>query len=78
MTRGTTCDLHRGATGNREAAHKIRVGRKDPGKDYYDALESEFAAGSADPPKEFLNTLGGNDGIEVDVTTYCGGINLQL
>ena len=38
----------------------------DPAREYYDALESGFATGSANPPKELLNALGSNDGIQLD------------
>jgi hypothetical protein len=38
----------------------------DPAHEYFNALESGFAAGSANPPAELLNALGKNDGIQVD------------
>jgi hypothetical protein len=38
----------------------------DPVGAYYNALESDFAAGSANPPKELLNALGDNAGIQLD------------
>ena len=38
----------------------------DPAARYFDALESNFAAGSANPPTELLNALGNSDEIHVD------------
>ena len=38
----------------------------DPAREYYNALQAGFAAGSANPPEELLNALGGNDGIQLD------------
>jgi hypothetical protein len=48
-----------------QSAHKI-VLPADPAGEYYNALESDFAAGSANPPKELLNALGGSEGIQLD------------
>lgn len=39
----------------------------DPAGAYYNALQSDFASGSANPPKELLNTLGGSDDIQLDL-----------
>ena len=41
----------------------------DPARAYYNALESEFATGSANPPADLLNALGKNDGVQVDAPT---------
>jgi len=38
----------------------------DPAREYYNALEAGFAAGSANPPQGLLNALGANDGIQLD------------
>ena len=38
----------------------------DPAAQYYNALQRDFGAGSANPPKELLNALGVNDGIQID------------
>jgi hypothetical protein len=38
----------------------------DPAGAYYNALQSDFASGSANPPKELLNALGGSDDIQLD------------
>ena len=38
----------------------------DPAGQYFSALESDFAAGSANPPKELLNALGDSGEIQVD------------
>ena len=38
----------------------------DPAREYYNALEAGFAAGSANPPQGLLNALGPNDGIQLD------------
>jgi hypothetical protein len=38
----------------------------DPAREYYNALETGFAAGSASPPQELLNAMGANDGIQLD------------
>jgi hypothetical protein len=38
----------------------------DPAREYYNALQAGFAAGSANPPEELLNALGANDGIQLD------------
>ena len=51
-----------------QSAQKI-VLPADPAGAYYNALESGFATGSANPPKELLNALGGNDGIQLDAPT---------
>ncbi len=53
------------ASGLPESSKKI-VLPKDPGKVYFSALESDFAAGSANPPKDLLDVLGGNTDIEID------------
>ncbi len=47
------------------SAHKI-VLPADPAGQYFNALESDFAAGSANPPKDLLNAIGGNDDIQID------------
>jgi hypothetical protein len=47
-----------------QSAQKI-VFPSDPAGQYYNALQSDFAAGSANPPKDLLNALG-NDGIQLD------------
>jgi len=47
-----------------QSAQKI-VLPADPAGEYYNALESDFAAGSANPPQELLNALGGNGGIQL-------------
>ena len=41
----------------------------DPAQEYFQALASGFAVGSAKPPKELLNALGGNDGMQIDAPT---------
>ena len=41
----------------------------DPAQEYFQALASGFAVGSANPPKELLNALGGNDGMQIDAPT---------
>jgi hypothetical protein len=38
----------------------------DPAREYFNALEAGFAAGSANPPQDLLNALGSNDGIQLD------------
>jgi hypothetical protein len=38
----------------------------DPAREYYNALESGFAVGSANPPRELLNAVGGNEDIQLD------------
>ena len=38
----------------------------DPVGQYYNALQSDFAAGSANPPRDLLEVLGGDDGIQLD------------
>ncbi len=38
----------------------------DPAGKYFNALERDFAAGSANPPRELLNALGSSDEIQVD------------
>ncbi|MCU1296660.1 MAG: hypothetical protein JWO91_938, partial [Acidobacteriaceae bacterium] len=48
-----------------ESSQKI-VLPADPAGAYYNALQSDFASGSANPPKELLNALGGSDDIQVD------------
>jgi hypothetical protein len=48
-----------------ESTQKI-VLQADPARKYYNALESGFAAGSANPPMELLHALGSNEGIHVD------------
>jgi hypothetical protein len=51
-----------------QSTHKI-VFPSDPARAYFNALESDFAAGSANPPRALLNALGGNDGIQLDAPT---------
>jgi hypothetical protein len=48
-----------------QSAQKIIL-PNDPGKTHFNALESDFAAGSANPPKELLNVLGTNNDIQLD------------
>jgi hypothetical protein len=38
----------------------------DPARAYFNALQSNFMAGSANPPTDLLNAIGGNDGIQLD------------
>jgi hypothetical protein len=38
----------------------------DPAGAYYNALQSDFASGSANPPQELLHALGGSDDIQLD------------
>jgi hypothetical protein len=38
----------------------------DPAGAYYDALQSGFAVGSVNPPKDLLSALGGNNDIQLD------------
>jgi hypothetical protein len=60
------------------SAQKILL-PSDPGRQYFNALESDFAAGSANPPVELLNAFGKNNGIQVDapptVATNFGTVN---
>jgi hypothetical protein len=57
------------ATGLPPSGHKV-VLANDPAKVYFNALETDFAAGSANPPKELLSILGETkDGINVDAPT---------
>jgi hypothetical protein len=53
------------ASGIPTSAQKI-VFPDDPAGQYFNALESNFAAGSANPPKELLNALGNSNEIQVD------------
>jgi len=53
------------ATGLPQSAKKM-VMANDPGKAYFNALDSDFAAGSANPPKDLLDTLGTNNDIQLD------------
>ncbi len=53
------------SSGVPQSSQKIML-PSDPAREYYNALESNFAAGSANPPAELLNALGRNDGIQVD------------
>jgi hypothetical protein len=53
------------ATGLPQSAKK-NVLANDPAKAYFNALESDFAAGSANPPKDLLDALGPNNEIQVD------------
>jgi hypothetical protein len=48
-----------------ESSQKI-VLPADPAAAYYNALQSDFASGSANPPKELLNALHGSDDIQLD------------
>ena len=38
----------------------------DPAQKYYQSLEADFAAGSANPPQELLTALGANSGVQLD------------
>jgi hypothetical protein len=53
------------ASGIPESSHKI-VLPADPAGQYYNALESDFAVGSANPPKDLLKAIGGNDDIQLE------------
>jgi hypothetical protein len=53
------------ATGLPQSANKV-VLAGDPGKTYFNALESDFAAGSANPPGNLLELVGTNKDIQVD------------
>ncbi len=53
------------ATGLPQSAKKI-VLPNDPGKAYFKALESDFAAGSANPPEDLLEAVGANSDIQLD------------
>ena len=53
------------ATGLPESAKKV-VLATDPGKAYFNALEADFAAGSANPPKDLLDVFGPNNDIQLD------------
>jgi hypothetical protein len=50
------------------SAHKI-VLPADLAGQYFNALETDFAAGSANPPKDLLDATGGNEDIQVDAPT---------
>ena len=52
-------------SGTPQSVQKI-VFPSDPAGQYYNGLQSDFAAGSANPPKELLKILGGGDGIQLD------------
>lgn len=56
------------ATGLPQSDRKI-VLPNDPGGAYFKALEADFAAGSAQPPRELLDVLKGDDEIKVDAPT---------
>ena len=56
------------ATGLPESAKKT-VLANDPGKAYFNALESDFAAGSANPPKDLLDALSVDNDIQLDALT---------
>lgn len=53
------------ATGLPQSSNKV-VLASDPGKAYFNALESDFAANSANPPKDLLDLLGKNRDIQLD------------
>ncbi|HEY1263686.1 MAG TPA: hypothetical protein VGF06_09190 [Terriglobales bacterium] len=56
------------ATGLPPSAKKI-VLPNDPGKAYFTALDADFAAGSANPPKDLLDVVGSNHDIQLDAPT---------
>jgi hypothetical protein len=56
------------STGLPQSAAKI-VLPQDPAKAYFNALEADFAAASANPPKDLLDALGANHDIQVDAPT---------
>jgi hypothetical protein len=60
--------LGQDVSGIPQSTHKI-VFPSDPARAYFNALESDFAAGSANPPQELLNALGSHDGIQLDAPT---------
>jgi hypothetical protein len=60
--------LGQDVSGIPQSAQKV-VLSPDPAHAYYDAVEKEFVAGSANPPAELLNALDKNDGIQVDAPT---------
>ena len=53
------------ASGVPESPEKV-VLSSDPGAQYYQALQGDFTAGSANPPKDLLNALGANNDLQLD------------
>jgi hypothetical protein len=53
------------ASGIQKSTQKV-VLSADPAGAYYNAMESDFAAGSANPPKDLLNAFSGSDDIQLD------------
>ena len=53
------------ASGLRQSARKTAL-PADPGKAYFNALEADFASGSANPPKDLLDAVGANQDIQLD------------
>ncbi len=56
------------ASGIPQSPKKV-VLSSDPAQEYYQALVSGFATGSANPSKELLNMVGGEDDIQLDAPT---------
>jgi hypothetical protein len=56
------------ATGLPMSAKKTAL-PADPAKAYFNALKSDFAAASANPPKDLLDVLGANQDIQLDAPT---------
>jgi hypothetical protein len=52
--------LGKDVSGIPQSAQKIAF-PEDPAGKYFDALEADFTAGSANPPKDLLDALGGSD-----------------
>ena len=65
---GRVVVLGEDSSGIPESPKKV-VLPSDPAQEYYHALEKDFAAGSANLPKELLNALGGRGDIQVDAPT---------
>ena len=53
------------SSGIPQSAQKL-VLSSDPAQKYYQSLEADFTAGSANPPQELLAALAANSGIQLD------------
>ncbi len=62
---GKLVALGEDATGMPQSSGKVNF-PADPAKTYFNALEKDFAKGSAEPPKDLLDALGTNHDIQLD------------
>jgi hypothetical protein len=62
-----------GANDSGITSEKVTTLSSDPAGEYFHALEQDFAAATKKTPKQFLEAVGKNDGIEIDAPPTVAG-----